>query len=71
VDYADRHDPSRRDFLAASAMGLMAIARDSERPALRDEAQTDGDLIYVGTYTDDGLSDGIYFLHAGTRCSFW
>ena len=63
----DPHDPSRRDFLAASAMGLIGIARGSESPALRDEAQTDGDLIYVGTYTDGGRSDGIYLIRMDRR----
>jgi 6-phosphogluconolactonase len=48
-------------------MGLIGIARDSERPALRDEAQTDGDLIYVGTYTDGGRSDGIYLIRMDRR----
>ena len=58
----DPHDPSRRDFLAASAIGLIGIARGSENPALSNEAQMDGDLIYVGTYTDAGRSDGIYLI---------
>src|SRR5213592_1034627 len=49
-------DPSRRDFLAASAIGLIGLARGAESPALRDEVQTDGDLLYVGTYTEGGRS---------------
>src|SRR5258708_39707350 len=48
-------------------MGLIGIARGSESPALRDEAQTDGDLIYVGTYTDGGRSDGIYLIRMDRR----
>jgi 6-phosphogluconolactonase len=55
-------DPSRRDFIAASAIGLIGLARASESPALRDEANTDGDLLYVGTYTKDGRSEGIHLL---------
>src|SRR5258708_17047531 len=48
-------------------MGLIGIARGSESPALRDAAQTDGDLIYVGTYTDGGRSDGIYLIRMDRR----
>jgi 6-phosphogluconolactonase len=55
-------DPSRRDFLAASAIGLIGLARGSESPALRDEGNRDGDLLYVGTYTKDGRSEGIYLV---------
>jgi len=53
---------SRRDFLAASAIGLIGLARGAERRALRGEAPTDGDLLYVGTYTDGGRSAGIYLV---------
>ena len=34
-------DPSRRDFLAASAIGLIGLARGAESPALRREAQNE------------------------------
>ena len=51
-------DPSRRDFLVASAIGLIGLARGdgggSESPSLRD------DLLYVGTYTEGTRSEGIY-----------
>jgi 6-phosphogluconolactonase len=43
------------------------MARGSESSTLRDEAQTDGDLIYVGTYTDGGHSDGIYLVRMDPR----
>jgi 6-phosphogluconolactonase len=55
----DPRNPSRRDFLAASAIGLIGLARGS--------AQTDGDLLYVGTYTEGGRSDGIYLVHMNRR----
>jgi 6-phosphogluconolactonase len=55
-------DPSRRDFIAASAIGLIGLARGAESPALRNEASTDGNLLYVGTYTKDSRSEGIYLV---------
>src|SRR5438034_5216584 len=63
----DPRDPSRRDFLAASAISLIGLARGSESPALRDESQTDGDLLYVGTYTEGTRSEGIYLLRMDRR----
>ena len=63
----DPRDPSRRDFLAASAISLLALSRGSERPALQDEAQMDGDLLYVGTYTANTRSEGIYLLRMDQR----
>ena len=56
------NSPSRRDFLAASAFGLIGLARGSVRPAVHDEVQMDGDLLYVGTYTEGTRSDGIYLV---------
>ena len=38
-------EPSRRDFLAASAVGLVALARGSESLAWGEESQLDGDLL--------------------------
>src|SRR5437016_11650621 len=60
-------DLSRRDFLAASAIGLIGLAHGSERPALRGEAQADGDLLYVGTYTEGTRSEGIYLIRMDRR----
>ena len=56
------NDPSRRDFLAVSALGLLGLARGSEGPALRDDTNSDGDLLYVGTYTEGTGSKGVYLL---------
>jgi 6-phosphogluconolactonase len=63
----DPRDPSRRDFLAASAISLIGLAHGSESPELRDQAQTDGDLLYVGTYTEGGRSEGIYLIRMDRR----
>jgi 6-phosphogluconolactonase len=53
-------DLSRRDFLAASAIGLIGLARGSERPP-------DRDLLYVGTYTAGTRSEGIYLVRMDRR----
>ena len=63
----DPRDPSRRDFLAASTISLIGLARGSESPALRDQAQTDGDPLYVGTYTEGSRSEGIYLVRMDRR----
>jgi 6-phosphogluconolactonase len=63
----DSRDPSRREFLASSTISLIGLARGSENPALRDEAETDGDLLYVGTYTERGRSEGILLARIDRR----
>jgi 6-phosphogluconolactonase len=60
-------EPSRRDFLAVSVAGLVGLARGSEGPAAREEAQMDGDLLYVGTYTEEGRTDGIHLIRMDRR----
>src|SRR5437868_13046877 len=55
----DARDPSRRDFLAAAAISLIGLARGS--------ATIDGDLLYVGTYTEGTRSEGIYLLRMDRR----
>lgn len=60
-------EPSRRDFLAASAVGVLALARGSESLASVEEAQSDSDLLYVGTYTKTARSDGIYLIRMDRR----
>src|SRR5450759_4131376 len=60
-------DPSRRDFLAASAVGFVALARGSESLAWREESQLDDALLYVGTYTEGGRRDGIYLVRMDRR----
>jgi 6-phosphogluconolactonase len=58
---------SRRDFLAASAAGLVGLANGSESLASDKESQLDGDLLYVGTYTESGRRDGIYLIRMDRR----
>jgi 6-phosphogluconolactonase len=58
---------SRRDFLAASALGLVGVACGSKRLASREESQLDDELLYVGAYTDDGRSDGISLIRIDRR----
>jgi len=55
-------EASRRDFLVASAIGLVQLARGSESPAVREELKLEGDLLYVGTYTEGTRSKGIYLV---------
>jgi len=67
------HEQSRREFLNASALGFVALARGSKSLRWREQLQREGskreelhldtELLYVGTYTDDGKSEGIYIVH--------
>ena len=63
----DPRDPSRRDFLAASAAGLVALARGPESLASHEQSKPDDELLYVGTYTEGTKSDGIYLVHMDPR----
>jgi 6-phosphogluconolactonase len=60
-------EPTRRDFLAAAAVGLVACARGSQSLERHDQSQPDDTLLYVGTYTDGRRSDGIYILRMDRR----
>ena len=53
---------SRRDFLAVAALGVAGLG--SLRTADQPEAE---DPVYVGTYTNDGRSKGIYLLMMARR----
>ena len=51
---------SRRDFLSATAIAAVGLGSMSARGSLAER------LAYVGTYTTDGRSDGIYRLLVDT-----
>jgi 6-phosphogluconolactonase len=60
-------EPSRRDFLAASVLGLVGLACGAPRLARGRESDVGSDLLYVGTYTEGGRSDGIYLVRMDTQ----
>jgi 6-phosphogluconolactonase len=59
----NRVEPSRREFLAASALGLLGIARR----ARGEDSRSDTELLYVGTYTEADRAEGIYLVRMDTR----
>jgi 6-phosphogluconolactonase len=63
----DPGEPSRRDFLAAAAVGLVACARGSQGSARPEQSQQDDALLYAGTYTEGTGSEGIYLLRLDRR----
>jgi 6-phosphogluconolactonase len=60
-------EPSRREFLAASVAGLVGLARGTGSFPSSEESQMDDDLLYVGTYTEAGRSDGIHLVRMDRR----
>ena len=56
---------SRREFLLTSTLGFVGLTC-AKRPVSR-EVPLDNELLYVGTYTDDGKSKGIYLVRMDTR----
>src|SRR5881275_3210653 len=50
--------PTRRDFLGMSALGVFGLASGARSVTSRRE---DG-LLYVGTYTEDKRTDGVYIV---------
>ena len=60
-------EPSRRDFLAIAGGGLVALARGSAGFAWPSELQSDDQLLYVGTYTEAGRTEGIHLIRMNQR----
>ena len=54
------NEPTRREFLALSAAGLVELA-------WRKKPQPDREMLYVGTYTESGRTDGVYLVHMDRR----
>jgi 6-phosphogluconolactonase len=54
---------TRRDFLVASAAGVIALARAPGNPARGEESQMDDELLYVGSYTDESRPEGIHLVY--------
>jgi len=61
------HDPSRREFLAASAVVLIGLVPGSRSRVGRKDSEIDSDLLYVGTYTEGTKSEGVYLLRMDRR----
>jgi len=58
-------DRSRREFLAMSALTLLGATGLARRTF--DNSNPDDQLLYVGTYTDDKRTDGVYFVLMNAR----
>ncbi len=63
----DHLEPSRRDFLAASALGLIGIAGRPTDVAAGGASPSADQLLYVGTYTEGDRSEGIHLVRMDTR----
>jgi 6-phosphogluconolactonase len=63
----DHLEPSRREFLAASALGLVGIASRVTDLAESGASRSDDELLYVGTYTEGDRSKGIHLVRMDTR----
>lgn len=63
MSMTNHHEPSRRDFLAASALGLFGMASLGRG----NESRSDLALLYVGTYTEANRTDGIFLVRFDTR----
>src|SRR5205823_2924383 len=60
-------EPSRRDFVTSSALGLIGIASGAMHLERSGASQPDGELLYVGTYTESDRPEGIYLVRMDTR----
>jgi 6-phosphogluconolactonase len=59
----DHHEPSRREFLTASALGVLGVAS----LAHSDHSRRDTELLYVGAYTEASRIEGIFLVEMDTR----
>ena len=61
------HSLTRRDFVATTALGAVGLFRGAAGGFARGEGQAADALLYVGTYTEAGRTDGIYLLRMEAR----
>lgn len=61
------HEPSRRDFLVISGVGLVALARGAAGFASPGDLQSDDQLLYVGSYTETDRTEGIHLIRMNQR----
>jgi 6-phosphogluconolactonase len=60
------NDPTtRREFLAASAVGMLGMRAVADG-LMTSRGRHEGELLYVGTYTDDGRVEGVYLTQLNT-----
>ena len=64
---SDSRDPSRREFLALSALGLIGLSSRNAGLAGAGVLTPDDSLLYVGTYTENTKSEGIYVVRMDRR----
>jgi 6-phosphogluconolactonase len=64
---SNSREPSRREFLAASAVGFVGLMCSSASLVSGEESRPDDNLLYVGTYTENNRSDGIYLVRMDPR----
>ncbi len=58
---------SRRDFVAATTLGAVGLLRGTAAFAERPFLPPADPLLYVGTYTEAGRTDGLYLLRMDSR----
>ena len=64
---ADPHSLSRRDFVAATTLGVVGLWQGSTVLSERPSTRAVEPLLYVGTYTEAGRRDGIFLLRMDSR----
>jgi 6-phosphogluconolactonase len=63
----DARGPSRREFVAASAIGVLGLVTASRSSSGSAEPEAEVEPLYVGTYTEASRDEGIFVLHFDAR----
>ncbi|MEP6732891.1 MAG: lactonase family protein [bacterium] len=58
----DTHSLTRRDFVATTTLGAVALLRSATAFAETPRSRAADPLMYVGTYTENGRRDGIFLV---------